>query len=303
MTCDSVGKLIPLYFYGELPSEEEDRVEAHLHECAACTRELDRLTALAETLSRRSVEVPANLLEDCRADLKAAVEGGAPLLKPAAKGPWTLFLEALAATLPSVSRLRIPAGALAMLALGFFAARYSGVGRTWWRSADDSALITVQSIQQDPSGIVQVGYDEIHHLVASGRANSPDIQKLVLAGMSNPGARVQSVALLDPQTDTEVRDALLSDLEHDSNVGVRLGILNKLTPMVSQADVRKTLARVLQTDENAAVRMRIVDLLTAQRDDSLVGVMQAQVQREDNAGVQQKLVKALKDMNASVGTF
>ena len=35
MTCDSVAKLIPLYFYGELPTEEEDPVEAHLHECAA----------------------------------------------------------------------------------------------------------------------------------------------------------------------------------------------------------------------------------------------------------------------------
>jgi len=303
MTCDSVGKLIPLYFYGELPSEEEDRVEVHLHECAACTRELDRLTALAETLSRRSVEAPANLLEDCRADLQAAIAGGAPLLKPAAKGPWTLFLEALAATVPSVSRLRIPAGALAMLALGFLAARYSGVGRTWWRPAGETAFITVQSIQQDPSGLVTVGYDETTPRKKSGLASSPDIQKLVLAGMSNPGSRVQSVALLNPQTDMEVRDALLGDLEHDPNVGVRLGILSKLTPLVSQADVRKTLARVLQTDENAAVRMRIVDLLTAQRDDSLVGVLQLQAQREDNTGVQQKLVKALKDMNASVGTF
>ena len=41
MTCDSVSKLIPLYFYGELTPDEEDRVEQHLDACAACSREMD----------------------------------------------------------------------------------------------------------------------------------------------------------------------------------------------------------------------------------------------------------------------
>ena len=36
MNCDAKGKLIPLYYYGELPPDEEDRVEEHFHECAAC---------------------------------------------------------------------------------------------------------------------------------------------------------------------------------------------------------------------------------------------------------------------------
>jgi len=306
MTCDSVGKLIPLYFYGELPSEEEDRVEAHLHQCAACTRELDRFGTLAEVLSRRQTQVPPGLLEECRVDLRAAIQGGGTVLaKARPKGPWRLFLEAVAASLSNFSRLRVPAGALAMLALGFVAARYSGVGRTWWRPADDNVFSTVRSVQQDPSGLVQIAYNETYPRVVSGRADSPQIQKLLLTAFhqNNAEARVESVALLDPQSDTEGRDALLGDLDHDPNVGVRLRILDKLTPMAADAEVRKTLARVLQTDESAAVRMRIVDLLMAHRDDSLVGVMQSQVQREDNSGVRQKLEKALKDMNASDSIF
>jgi hypothetical protein len=305
MTCDSVGKLIPLYFYGELASEEEDRVEAHLHECAACTRDLDRLTSLAETLSRRQVEIPPMLLEDCRTDLTAAIQGGARLLKPQSKGPWALFLEAVAATVPSFSRLKVPVGALAMLAIGFAAARYSGAGRTWWRPADDAAFATVRSVQPDGAGNVQIAYNEVSPRVISGRADSPDIQKLLLAAFhqNNSEARVESVALLNPQTDTEGRDALLGDLDHDPNVGVRLRILDKLTPMASDPAVRKTLATVLQTDDNAAVRMKIVDLLMAHRDDAMVGVMQNQFQREDNTAVRQKLEKALKDANASVGVF
>jgi hypothetical protein len=306
MTCDAAGKLIPLYFYGELPAEEEDRVEAHLHQCAECTRELDRLSTLAEALGRRQVELPAMLLEDCRADLKAAVQGGAPLLKPRPKGPWALFLEAIAASIPSMSRLRVPMGALAMLALGFVGARYTGAGRTWWKPGDDNVIATVRSVQPDDTGHgVQIAYDETHRRVVSGRADSPEIQKLLLTAFhqNNAEARVESVALLNPQADSEGRDALLGDLAIDTNVGVRLRILEKLTPVASDPEVRKKLASVLQTDESAAVRMRIVDLLMTHRDDSLVGVMQNQVQREDNSGVRQKLEKALKDMNASVGTF
>jgi anti-sigma factor RsiW len=306
MTCDAVGKLIPLYFYGELPSEEEDRVEAHLHQCADCTRELDRLSALGEVLSRRQAELPALLLEDCRADLRAAVQGGAPLLKPQTKGPWKLFLEAVASSMPSLSRLRIPAGALAMLAIGFVAARYTGAGRTWWRTADESAFVTVRSVEADPTSHgVKIAFDETYPRKVSGPANSLEIQKLLSAAFhqNNSEARVESVALLNPQMDTEVRDALLGDLAIDTNVGVRLRILDKLTPLASDPEVRKKLAAVLQTDDNAAVRMKIVDLLMTQRDESLVGVMQSQVQREDNSGVRQKLEKALKDMNASQGIF
>jgi hypothetical protein len=115
---------------------------------------------------------------------------------------------------------------------------------------------------------------------------------------------VESIGLLSPGTDTaEVRDALLGALDRDPNAGVRLKALDKLKPLAADPEVRKTMARVLQTDDNAAVRMQIVDLLVTRRDESTVGVLQSVVQREDNSGVRQKLEKALKDLNASVGTF
>ena len=49
--------------------------------------------------------------------------------------------------------------------------------------------------------------------------------------------------------------------------------------------------------------MQVVDLLVAHRDDYMVGVLQGLVQKEDNNSVRLKLEKALKDMNASIGTF
>ena len=141
MTCDSVSKLIPLYFYGELSPDEEDRVEDHLHECAQCANALTRQRTLAAALDRRQTEVPPLLLEDCRMDLIAAIQGGAPRLDKSSKGPWTLFLEAMGATFAGLNRLQRPVGAVALIALGFFASRFT--------SSNPTAVLTPASSSGD----------------------------------------------------------------------------------------------------------------------------------------------------------
>jgi HEAT repeats/Putative zinc-finger len=310
MTCDSVSKLIPLYFYGELTPDEEDHLEQHLDACAVCTRELDHQRALAAALDTRQAAFPPSLLENCRPDLMAAVQGGAPRALPTRqKGPWTLFLEAIAATFANFGRLRQPVGALALITLGFFAARFTGstsptsvAGVT----PSDDVFATVRSVRSGPSGQVQIAFDETRRRTLAGRPEDEAIQKLLLAAAheDNAAVRVESMDLLKERTgSSEVRDALLNAVAHDPNDGVRLKALEGLKPLASDAQVRKTLSQVLVADTNPAVRMQVVDLLVAHHDDSLVGVLQGVVKREDNNYVRQKLEKALKDMNASIGTF
>jgi hypothetical protein len=307
MTCDSVARLIPQYFYGELMPEEEDRLEEHLHGCAGCTREMERQRAMAAALDRRHVEVPPALLEACRADLAAAIEGGAPRLEKAAKGPWPLFLEALAGTLRGFNRYRTPVGAMALVALGFFAARFTGAGvPAASLSPAGEVFSTVRSVQPDSTGHVQIAFDETRRRVVSGLTGDRDIQRLLLAAAreDNPAVRVESVDLLRSGADSgEVRDALLNAVARDPNAGVRLKALDGLKPLAGDPQVRKTLAQVLLADDNPAVRMQVVDLLVSHRDDATVGVFQNLVQKEDNNYVRLKCEKALKDMNASIGTF
>jgi hypothetical protein len=308
MTCDSVGKLIPLYFYGELTSDEEDRFEQHLDSCAACTREIEHHRSLVAALDTRQAAVPPRLLEDCRVDLMAAIQGGAPRALPAPKkGPWTLFLEAMGATFANFGRFRQPVGALALIALGFFAARFTGSKPpSAAGSPSDDVFATVRSVRPGPSGQVQIAFDETRRRTLSGRPDDQAIQKLLLAAAheENAAVRVESMDLLKERTgSTEVRDALLNAVAHDPNDGVRLKALEGLKPLANDPQVRKTLSQVLLADTNPAVRMQVVDLLVAHRDDSLVGVLQGVVKREDNNYVRQKLEKALKDMNASIGTF
>jgi hypothetical protein len=310
MSCDWVVKLIPLYFYGELPPEEEERVEEHLHGCAACAREMERQRQLAAALDRRQADAPPLLLEECRASLMAAIQARDPRGAVAPKGPWSLFLEAMAGTLTGFHRLRQPVGALALVALGFFAARFTGmnpgVAQAPGLSPSGEVYSTVRSIQPDDAGRVRIAFDETRRREVSGRMDDQGIQKLLLAAAheSNPAMRVQSVGLLKEQAgSSEVRDALLNALLHDSNAGVRMKALEGLKPLAGDPEVRKTLAGALLSDDNPAVRMQAVDLLVTHRDDAMVGVLQGLVQRENNDYVRLKCEKALKDWNASVGTF
>jgi hypothetical protein len=317
MTCDGVVKLIPLYFYGELPPEEEERVEEHLHECAACAAEMERQRRLASALDGGQAEPSALLLEECRADLMAAIAGGAaerdaePLRrKPPRKDAWGLFVEALADTFRGVGRWRQPVGATALVALGFFSARFAGMGPGAAQMADLSGspqvYSTVRSIQPDSAGHVRIAYDETRRREIDGRMDDPGIERMLLAASSenNPALRVVSVGLLGERAgSSEVRDALLNALQHDSNAGVRMKALEGLKTLAGDPEVRKSLAGALMTDDDPAVRMQAVDVLVSLRDDAMVSMLQGLVQRENNDYVRLKCEQALKEWNASVGTF
>jgi hypothetical protein len=314
MTCDSILKLIPLYYYGELTPEEEERVEEHTHGCPACTRELVQQRSLAAALDKRQMAAAPLLLEDCRSDLMAAIQGGAPRVEPSVKGPWRLFLDAMAVSLSGLGKLRQPIGALALVAVGFFAARLvntapppsTGGLLTSVTSPTDDVYSTVRSVQPDNAGGVAIALDETRRKVVKGNMNDGTIQRLLLAAAheDNPAVRVESVDLLRSQSgSTEVRDALLNVVSQDANPGVRLKALEGLKPLAADSEVRKTLGRVLLSDDNVAVRMLVIDLLVAHRDDNMVGMMQGLVQKENNNSVRLKLEKALRDMNASPGRF
>jgi len=309
MTCDSASKLIPLYFYGELTPDEEERLEDHLHECVGCTSAVAHQRTLAAALDKRQEEVPLLLLEDCRMDLMAAIQGGAPRAEKSSKGPWALFLEAIGASFANLHRLQRPVGAFALIALGFLASRFTGSTPSpvaGAPSAPEEVFATVRSVRPDNAGRVQIAFDETRRRTVSGSMEDQNIQKLLLAAAheENPAVRVESMGLLKSRAGSgEVRDELLNAVVGDANVGVRLEALKGLQPLLSDAQVRKTLLRVLRTDDNPAVRKQVVDMLVSRPDDSMVGDLQDMVQKEDNNYIRLKLQKALKDMNASIGTF
>ena len=315
MTCDLVLRSLPLYFYGELPPDEEEALEQHLHTCVACSRELERQRAMAAAFDRSQAEVPASLLAECRADLMAAIDRG---VAPAAHvpaptmSPWKLFLAAMAHTFSGMGSFRQPVGALALLAIGFFGARWVQTGGptlTQQASMIPSPQVfdTVRAVQPDNGGGIQITFDETHRHMISGKMDDPNIQRLLLAASreENAAVRVESVDVLKNRATSTmaVRDALLNAVAHDPNAEVRRMAVEGLKPLAGDADVRKVLSQVLLADDNPAIRMEVVDMLVEHRDADIVGVLEDLMQKESNSYVRLKSEQALKAMNASIGTF
>jgi hypothetical protein len=315
MNCESVAKFIPLYFYGELPPEDEDRLEQHLDACAACARQAESQRALSAALDRRAMQPSAALLAECRHDLMRAVyRQESPVRRGAGFSPrGTSAPHWFSAWLPSLGPWRMPLGASALLALGFVAARLTtpGTGPFNLASLTPDVISSVRSVQPAQEGgqpgAVRIVLDETRRRVISGQVNDSNIQRLMLAAAhdeNNPGMRWESVDLLKSQSDSsQVRELLLNRLAEDPNPGVRLKALDGLKAFTGDPEVRKVLARVLSDDDNPGVRIAAVDALTAHADDNMVGFLQGVVAKEDNTYVRRRCVKALQDMNASVGTF
>jgi anti-sigma factor RsiW len=314
MNCESVAKLIPLYFYGELPPEDEDSLEQHLDSCPACAKLAEEQRALSNALDRRTIQPPPALLAECRHDLMRAIyRSEAPVLRSAPASVARPFWQTVGAWLPSFGPLRIPVGASALLALGFMIARLTTPGAPGafnMAALTPDVISSVRSVQPRAGaqpGEVQIVLDETRQHTVSGQLNDPNIQRLMLAAAhdeNNAGVRWESVELLKSHSDSSpIRALLLNRVVEDPNAGVRLKALEGLKAYTGDPEVRKVLANVLLHDEFDGVRIAAVDALTAHTDDNMVGFLQGVVQKEDNSYVRRRCEKALQDLNASVGTF
>jgi hypothetical protein len=308
VTCDSIKKSIPLYIYGELAPEAEENLEAHTASCRECSAELEAQREFARALNSHELEPSLDLLVECRQTLAIHLQDETEV--PRANrwtGLWTRLFGF------PVNNFRLPAGALALFAMGWFAARTPQIasllpGSSFASSANQAGMIsTVRSIQPDPSGGVLISVDDTQRRVVSGGLADENMRKLLLAALrddANPGVRVESVSLLKNLAGSEdVRNALLEALQHDDNPGVRLKALDGLQQFSYDPSVRRVLSSVLMSDANAGVRIQAIDLLTSRHDDSIVGILQNLVRKDDNDYVRLRCERALQEMNASVGTF
>ncbi|HTR38460.1 MAG TPA: HEAT repeat domain-containing protein [Bryobacteraceae bacterium] len=312
MNCEEARKSFPLLLYGELSFDEEERLEAHIDECAACREALARDKALWRELDSAELHPTQDLLEDARAELKSRLAAARPMRESF----WDKIRDGFSIHFHFAPGLGQVAGAAVMLALGFFAARVTpGSLGGAFHAAGLAEPVTsrVRYIEPDGPGKVQIVLDETRQQVLSGSVEDPSIQRLLLAAAKDPsdaGVRVESVDLLknEPQS-AEVRQALLYALQHDPNAGVRLKALDGLKAFAEDPETRRTLTHVLLNDDNPGVRTQVIDLLIQQHDslrqrnDAMVSVLQELMEKESNNYIRMRCQKALTEMNASVESY
>jgi hypothetical protein len=311
MKCDDVVRAIPLYIYGEVSPAAEEAVEDHVAGCQSCAQELRLQKAVHAALDAREMAAPAGLLQECRGDLTRRLTREAESLPGAGHG-WSGMSEWFRDLLQQGIPLRIPVSAMALVAVGYLAARLTGPAPLTSLGATNAALdnsgsfSSIRSIESQPSGTVRIALDEVHRREVTGRVDEEKIQRLLLAAVreDNPGVRVESVGMMkDCAKSSPVRAALLDAVTHDPIAGVRLKALEGLKAFAGDPSVRQALAQVLLHDDNPGVRIETINVLTSHHDDAMVGILQDVFQKEDNHYVRTKVQNALQEMHATVGTF
>jgi hypothetical protein len=306
MNCEEAKKQLALLVYGELTFDEEESIESHLDGCEGCREELALERRMHGAFDSVREEPPADLLNKCRRELQYAARDLSPAPVPEQRGLWT---RVSAWFNPSQGWLK-PAGAVALVALGFFAARLTtvsnlGNGRT--AVFAEPAVSRVRTIDSDSTGRIQMLVEETRQRVLNGRLDDEPIRQMLLTAAkdpSDPGLRVESVDLLKSQPQSaEVRRALLAVLQHDPNAGVRLKAIEGLKTFSGDPETQKVLAEVLLSDDCPGIRTQAIDLLVQGRQASMAGVLQEVLKKEDNNYVRLRSQEALRRMNASVETF
>jgi hypothetical protein len=306
MRCEEVRETLPLFLYGELSFDEEERVELHIDECAGCREALEREKVLFRSLDAAEAVPDQDLLRDCRAELRQSL-AHAPGQRASF---WDKIRQGFTIHFHFAPGIAQPVGAVAMLVLGFAAARMlpeSVLGS--WHAAGmvDPGTSRVRYVEPTAAGKVQITVDETRQRVLSGDLGDRDIQRLLLLAAKDPadeGLRVESVDLLGnrPQS-TEVRSALLYALQHDPNAGVRLKALDGLKAFADDPETSKTLTQVLLTDDNPGVRTQVIDLLIPHHSSAMVSVLQELMMKEDNDYIRMRCQKVLHDLRASIESY
>jgi hypothetical protein len=304
MSCEKFRELIPLYLYGELDFEEEEKLEQHLSSCPACAEERQRCERLSALLAEGEAGVSAELLSRCRQDLAAALEK-----ERSRRGLLSGLRRFRAGWMTAPPVWLRPAGAVALVAVGFFAARLMPEDMAWsGRSAQAQPVVgRVRLIDAAPGGMVRVQYEEIRPRELRGSFQDERIRQLLLAAATDPtdpGLRAESIDLLKDRTaDAEVRRALIDALRSDDNPAVRLKAIEALRPYAHEPETRKALAQVLLADRHAGVRIAAVELLANVKEPDVAGAFQQLLHREEDQYIRQRTLKALDEMRASYGTF
>ena len=302
MNCESVRKQFPLYLYGELSFEDEETVAGHLDDCAGCREQLEREKRMQSALDGARVTPSADLLERCRLELPRTIRDAGAV--PGGRAGWLRRL--LSPGIPSPGWLR-PLGAVALLAVGFFAARYTAPGTGGPTAAPESVATRVRYVEPAGPGKVRIVFDETRQRELSGSVDDGPVRQMLLAAMQNPvdpGLRAESLDLLKGRSESrDVRAALLLALENDPNDGVRLKALEGLRPYSAAPETRRALSRVLLADDNPGIRSMAINLLVESNSTDVVETLQELLQTEKNGYIRNRTQQALEDMNASVETF
>jgi hypothetical protein len=243
MTSEEIRVLIPQYLSGQLPAAEKALLERQLDTNAELRQEVEELRSLWEELGSLPEEQPSpalrarfyRKLNDIEKGRRRPVTDGFAWWKPGLAG-----------------LVRQTAIALVLFSLGIFVGREKIADRSATASSDQVKRLDteVQTLRQT------VALSLLDRQSAASR----------LEGISW-SSRVE-------HPDQDLVGALLTVLNHDSNINVRLSALDALGKFSNDPRVRKALTDAIPLQDSPLVQIALIDALVHMRDASAARQLQ-----------------------------
>jgi hypothetical protein len=312
LNCKNVQEQFALLLYGELSFDEEERVESHLDACAECRAALERQRALHDALDGVALTPSPALLGRCREDLTQFLEQEKPASGWAAAWKPSWWRQVTGSW--NVQFLR-PMTAMALLAVGFFAAKVlpglNFPGGVASMGLANFGGAQVRNVATEPDGRLRIVVNETRERTISGSRDDRQIRELLMAAAkegADPGLRAQTVTILMGDADaSDVREALAFAMANDENTNVRLKAMEGLERFTNDPVVQNALAHVLLNDPNSGMRTRVIEALDEREGQELnrqmVGALQELMSREDDQDVRERASRMLHSIKASDGTY
>ena len=251
MNCNDAKNRFVEHWEGTLDETATEALETHLASCDACTGELEALTEVWMKFARVRREDPSPALRDrFYAMLEAYRQGmqDAPPAAPRAATGW----------LPARPLLQW-AAAFGLLVIGLSA----------------GLLFTNRGSSGNGENEMAVLRAEI--------ASMRQLVTLSLLNQESASERLRAVSfsrrLEDPQE--QVLSALLTALDSDPSVNVRLAAIDALSRFSGRAPVKRRLLTSLSQQQSPLVQIELVDLLAELRDRESISAIQALAASED----------------------
>ncbi|WP_324678371.1 HEAT repeat domain-containing protein [Hymenobacter sp. GOD-10R] len=272
MNCEHAQEQLIDYLNHELPEVERATVAAHLEECTECREELQAMQKVWYTMSGVPVPEPSENVRPAFYAMLASYKEETQT-KPSS---WAAVWQWLQDVFTPQQALRL-AYSLALVGVG--------VAVGFWLN------------KQQPAPTAD------NQQLATLTKQVADMRQVMLLSLiDNPSAteRLRAVSYTKELStaNPKVVEALLSTLNHDENVNVRLATLEALTQLAQEPAVRQGLVQSLTHQESPLVQSALADVMVQLQEKRSVKPLRRLLKDPElNEAVRGKIKESLKSLS------
>jgi uncharacterized protein YneF (UPF0154 family) len=274
MNCEHASEMMIDWMNNQMPASERAAFEVHLNECPDCQRELQATRQLWLTMGNITVPKPSdNVPIQFYTMLETFKAAESKKVKKAS------FLEELRFKIETIFTQKL------LLRLSYsMCVLFIGLAGGYWLSNKQSP---------DYQGQIQTLSEQVQEMN----------QKMMLTLLENENSsateRLEAVSYTEKidQVDAKVVEALLSTLNNDSNVNVRLVTLEALAKLADNPKVREGLVQSILKQDTPLVQAALADVMVKLEEKRSIKPLQRLLEKEDtDVIVKTKIKETLKTL-------